>query len=123
METAFHAPRILIVEPHCGGLRMMARRLGEAGYRVVSCTNAADAVAELHRAPVELVLAELRMEPTSGIALARLIWQEHPGYAPEPTMTKQEIQSRITAIGSIPRSDDVTRPRGHRLRQGRVAEL
>ncbi|MDB4878745.1 MAG: hypothetical protein JWL60_191 [Gemmatimonadetes bacterium] len=57
------------------------------------------------------------------IALARLIWQQHPGYAPEPTMTKQEIQSRITAIGSIHRSDDLTRPRGHRLRQARVAEL
>ena len=51
----------------------MARRLSEAGYRVVSCTNAADAVAELHRAPVDLVLAELRMEPTSGVELARLV--------------------------------------------------
>ena len=57
------------------------------------------------------------------IALARLIWQEHPGYAPSPTMTKAEIQSRITAIGSIHRTDDLTKPRGHRLRQDRVAEL
>jgi uncharacterized SAM-binding protein YcdF (DUF218 family) len=57
------------------------------------------------------------------IALARLIWQEHPGYAPSPTMTKAEIQSRISAIGSIHRSDDLTKPRGHRLRQARVAEL
>jgi uncharacterized SAM-binding protein YcdF (DUF218 family) len=57
------------------------------------------------------------------IALARLIWQEHPGYAPNPTMTKQEIQSRIRAIGSIHRSDESTKPRGHRTRQGRVAEL
>jgi vancomycin permeability regulator SanA len=57
------------------------------------------------------------------IALARLIWQEHPGYAPNPTMTKQEIQSRINAIGSIHRTDDLTQPRGHRLRQARVAEL
>ncbi len=73
METSSHTPRILIVEPHRGGLQMMARRLGDAGYRVVSCTSAADAVAELHRAPVDLVLAELRMEPTSGVELARLI--------------------------------------------------
>jgi uncharacterized SAM-binding protein YcdF (DUF218 family) len=57
------------------------------------------------------------------IALARLIWQEHPGYAPSPTMTKAEIQSRISAIGSIHRSDDLSKPRGHRMRQGRVAEL
>ena len=40
---------------------------------MVGCTTAADAVAELHRAPVDLVLAELRMEPTSGVELARLI--------------------------------------------------
>jgi hypothetical protein len=57
------------------------------------------------------------------IALARLIWQEHPGYAAEPAMTKAEIQSRIAAIGSIHRTDDLTRPRGHRMRQERIAEL
>ena len=57
------------------------------------------------------------------LALARLIWQDHPGYAPEPTMTKVEIQSRITAIGSIHRTDDLTQPRGHRMRQERIAEL
>ena len=56
-------------------------------------------------------------------ALARLIWQDHPGYAPDPTMTKAEIQSRITAIGSIHRTDDLTQPRGHRMRQERIAEL
>jgi uncharacterized SAM-binding protein YcdF (DUF218 family) len=55
------------------------------------------------------------------IALARLIWQDHPGYAPEPTMSKQEIQSRIAAISRLHRSDETTR--GHRLRQARVAEL
>ena len=57
------------------------------------------------------------------IALARFIWQEHPGYAPEPTMTKAEIQSRITAIGRIHRSDDIVAPRGSRRLQDRVAEL
>jgi len=67
------APRILIVEPHKSGLSVMARRLGEAGYRIVACSTAADAVAELHRAPVDLLLAELRMAPMSGIELVRLV--------------------------------------------------
>jgi uncharacterized SAM-binding protein YcdF (DUF218 family) len=57
------------------------------------------------------------------IALARLIWQEHPGYAPQPTISKADIQSRISAIGSLHRSDDLTQPRGHRMRQERIAEL
>ena len=51
----------------------MARRLSGAGYRVVACTNESDAVSELHRAPVALVLAALRMAPLSGIELTRLM--------------------------------------------------
>jgi uncharacterized SAM-binding protein YcdF (DUF218 family) len=57
------------------------------------------------------------------IALARLIWQEHPGYAPQPTISKADIQARISAIGSLHRTDDLTMPRGHRMRQERIAEL
>ncbi len=56
------------------------------------------------------------------IALARLIWQEHPGYAPDPTVTRADIQARIAEIARGHRSADGT-PRGHRLRQMRVAEL
>src|SRR5688572_12922752 len=67
------APRILVVEPHKNGLGVMVRRLNEAGYRVIACANAGDAVAELHRARPELLLAELRMAPMSGIDLTRLV--------------------------------------------------
>ena len=73
MTATALAPRILIVEPHKGGLAVMARRLGEAGYRVVACSNASDAMSELHRAPVALLLAELRMAPMSGVELTRRV--------------------------------------------------
>jgi uncharacterized SAM-binding protein YcdF (DUF218 family) len=56
------------------------------------------------------------------IALARLIWQEHPGYAAQPVVSKAEIQARIAAIARLHRVQDGT-PRGHRVRQLRVAEL
>jgi hypothetical protein len=56
------------------------------------------------------------------IGLARLIWQEHPGYAPEPTVTRADIQRRIAEIARGHRSADAA-PRGHRVRQGRIAEL
>jgi uncharacterized SAM-binding protein YcdF (DUF218 family) len=56
------------------------------------------------------------------IGLARLIWQEHPGYAPTPTVSKTEIQARIEAIARLHRVQD-GQPRGHRVRQLRVAEL
>jgi DNA-binding response OmpR family regulator len=73
MQITSPAPRILIVEPHKGGLSVMARRLGDAGYRIIACSSATDAVAELHRASVDLVVAELRMAPMSGIELTRLV--------------------------------------------------
>jgi DNA-binding response OmpR family regulator len=73
MKISSPAPRILIVEPLKSGLAVMARRLGEAGYRVIVASSAADAVSELHRAPVDLLLAELRMAPMSGIELTRLV--------------------------------------------------
>ncbi len=73
MQVSSPAPRILIVEPHKSGLAVMARRLAEAGYRVVACGNATDAVSELHRAPVDLLIAELRMAPKSGVDLTRLV--------------------------------------------------
>lgn len=65
--------RLLIVEPNRSALGVLAKRLGEAGYRIIACDNAGNAAAEMLRAPVDLVLAELRMEPVSGVELTRRI--------------------------------------------------
>lgn len=55
------------------------------------------------------------------VALKRLIWQEHPGYAAAPTMTKAEIQARVAEIAKAHRGE--AGPRGHRVRQERIAEI
>jgi len=65
--------RLLIVEPNRSALGVLAKRLGEAGYRIIGCDNAGNATAEMLRAPVDLVLAELRMAPISGVELTRRI--------------------------------------------------
>jgi len=65
--------RLLIIEPNRSALGVLAKRLGEAGYRIVGCDNAENATAEMLRLPVDLVLAELRMAPVSGVDLTRLI--------------------------------------------------
>src|SRR5262245_43306307 len=65
--------RLLIVEPNRSALGVLAKRLGEAGYRIIGCENAGNATAEMLRVPVDLVLAELRMEPVSGVELTRRI--------------------------------------------------
>jgi hypothetical protein len=56
------------------------------------------------------------------VGLARLIWQEHPGYAADPVVSRTDIQERIAEIARIHRSADGL-PRGHRMRQVRIAEL
>ena len=56
------------------------------------------------------------------VALARVIWKEHPGYADDPLITKAEIQSRIAALSRGHRGDE-PRARGHRVHQDRISEL
>lgn len=75
-STLDERPRILVVEPNKTNLGVMARRLVEAGYRVSTADSGQAAVAELHRAPIDLVLAELNMPRMSGAELARLIRDE-----------------------------------------------
>ena len=73
MQANASAPRVLIVEPNKNALAVMARRVGEAGYRIIASDSASAAVAELYRVPVDLVIAELRMDAMSGVELTRLI--------------------------------------------------
>jgi PleD family two-component response regulator len=75
--------RILVVEPRKTNLGVLARRLVGAGYKVVPADGGSAAIAELHRSPVDLVLAELNMPRMSGAELARLIrgeimWRDVP---------------------------------------------
>src|SRR3954447_6948544 len=76
-------PRILIVEPNRSNLGVIARRLGEGGYRVTTADSGASAIAELYRFPIDLVLAELNMPRMNGAELARAIrgevqWNDIP---------------------------------------------
>ena len=69
-------PRILVVDPNRTALGVMARRLGEAGFRIAAAEDGQAAVAELHRNAVDLVIAELYMPGMSGAELARLVRDE-----------------------------------------------
>ena len=69
-------PRILVVDTNRTYLTVVARRLGEAGYRVATADGGTNAIAELHRLDIDLVLAELYMPRMGGAELARLIRSE-----------------------------------------------
>ena len=75
--------RILVVEPNKTNLGVLARRLSAEGFRVATADSGSAAFAELHRLPIDLVLAELNMQAMSGADLARLIrgaiqWRDLP---------------------------------------------
>jgi DNA-binding response OmpR family regulator len=83
LDPVEERPRILIVEPNRTNLGVMARRLVEVGYRVTAAENGVNAIAELHRVPIDLVLAELNMPRIGGAELARAIrgeaqWRDLP---------------------------------------------
>lgn len=65
--------RILVVSPNRAHLSLLARRLGEEGYRHCLAQTAGGAIAELHRGGADLVLAELKMPGMTGAELARAI--------------------------------------------------
>ena len=79
------APRILIVEPDRNYLGVLARRLGEAGFRVSTAASAQSAMAELHRLPTDLILSELRMKGTGGVELVRMV-RDNPVHRELPIM-------------------------------------
>ena len=75
--AARKGPRILIVDPKRTNLAVLARRLGDEGYRITAAESGQAALAVLHRHhDVELILAELYMPGISGSELASLVRSE-----------------------------------------------
>ena len=72
---------ILVVEDERIVRRMTARLLDEMGFRVYEADGADEALAVLRlaRGGVDLVLTDVVMPSTGGVALARAIAREHPG--------------------------------------------
>ena len=76
MQAAGDRPRVLVIEPNRNYLGVLARRLGEFGYRVATADSAQRGLAEMYRIPVNLVLCEVNLPGASGIELARMIRQD-----------------------------------------------
>jgi DNA-binding response OmpR family regulator len=67
------APRLLVVEPRRAYLAVIARRLADSGYRLMQADSVQGAIAELYRAPTDIVLAELKADGFCGRELVSLI--------------------------------------------------
>lgn len=79
-DSAARAPkaqaRVLVVEPNRKYLSLIARRVADAGYRVAAADGAQSALAEIHRVPVDLLIAELDMPTAAGVELVRMIRED-----------------------------------------------
>lgn len=71
-------PQILLVDDDPGILQLLSMRLNASGYRVMTATSGADALACLEREHVAAVVTDLRMEPMDGMALFARIQQRWP---------------------------------------------
>ena len=56
-------------------------------------------------------------------AVERFIREEHPGYAPSPSVSREEIQERVNEIARVHRVVETHGLRGQRARQERDVEL
>jgi two-component system cell cycle sensor histidine kinase/response regulator CckA len=80
-ESAPGAESILLVEDEDGVRALIQRVLAESGYRVLTCTNSAQAVEcfAAHAAEIQLLLTDVVMPGASGRALAEQLTQLKPG--------------------------------------------
>ena len=103
-----HLPaRLLVVEPNRSALQVMAKRMGEAGFKVIACDHPGNAAAEMQRVRVDLVLAELRMAPISGIELTRRIRDDTVLRATPIILITGRSDSAGAVDGFVAGADDV----------------
>ena len=116
------APRILLVEPNRSAMGVLVRRLGESGYRVAAAEGAQAAVAELHRLPVDLVLAEIAMPLMTGIELTRLI-RDDTALHDLPVILIAGRSDRTGAVRALEAGADdiVVKPFHHEVLLARIA--
>ena len=66
-------PRVLLVAPNGTHLAVLARRVGESGYRIATADRGEAALAQLRRAPPDLIVSELVLPGMDGLELVRAI--------------------------------------------------
>lgn len=90
--TSAKSASLLLVDDDPSLLTLLGMRLSSEGFRVMTAASGQEALRLLARAPVDLVISDLRMDQMDGLALFSEIQKRQPGL---PVII-------LTAHGSIP---------------------
>ena len=74
-------PRILIVEDEEGVRRFLRQKLSGEGYRCLEASSAEEALDEIKRTPIDLVLLDIKLPGKSGVELLPEIKAVYPDIA------------------------------------------
>ena len=96
---ARNSARLLLVDDDPALLKLLGMRLTSEGFQVTTSDNGPDALRQLNKEKVDLVISDLRMDEMDGLALFGEIQKRHPGL---PVII-------LTAHGSIPEAVSATR--------------
>src|SRR5262249_30316568 len=71
--------RILLVDDNANGLSARKCVLEELGYRIITASNAADAIEEFGKHKFDLVVTDFKMPRMNGVELIARLREESPG--------------------------------------------
>jgi len=92
---------VLLVEDDKAFSYSVARYLNTKGFNVIEAASSIAALRELDRENIDVVVADLILQPNEphGLALARMIWHKRPG---TPVLLITGHRDLIEQAGSLP---------------------
>ncbi len=98
ISSIFRPARILIAEDEAILRDLLVRKLTALGYACESCENSESALEFLSRKPFDLILADIFMSETGGIALLKEVMRIRPDIAVILVTSVVEIEIAVDAL-------------------------
>ncbi|MFI4896285.1 MAG: response regulator [Phycisphaerales bacterium JB059] len=98
---AERAPTVLLVDNDDSMLAALAARLGDSGYRCLTASSGAQAMAIFGETPVDLIVTDLNMPSGDGVSLARAVRQFSEAPIVIVTGFRDEYRRELRAIANV----------------------
>ena len=101
--------RVLIIDDHDGMREGMAVALRKHGHDVAAVRSGKDGVAAYKKAPFDVVVTDLRMEPMDGLEVVKQLRGHHPEAVVVVVTAYGTIETAVTAM-QLGAADFITKP-------------